>query len=115
MIDIAKARLQGKEKGASSIRRPAAADSAVQTRIDRFVRAVELTARDTPAAVDSLLLLRIEAIADSPQFAAALRDATDALRRGKSVDATAALARARRALTGPSTARDSIARWDILP
>ena len=112
VIDIAKARLQGKEKGASSIRRPAAAsDSALQTRVDRFVRAVELTAHDTPAAVDSLLLLRIEALADSPQFAAALRDATDALRRGKSADATAALARARRALAGPSTARDSIARW----
>ena len=116
VIDIAKARLQGKEKGASSIRRPAAAsDSALQARVDRFVRAVELTARDAPAAVDSLLLLRIDALADSPQFAAALRDATDALRRGKSADATAALARARRALAGPSTARDSIARWGTLP
>ncbi|HSQ29785.1 MAG TPA: DUF4175 family protein, partial [Gemmatimonadaceae bacterium] len=118
VIDIAKARLQGKEKGTSSTRRPAAvSDSTFQSRVDRFVRAVELTSRDSRAAVDSLLVLRIEALGDSPQFAAALGDATDALRRGRSADATAALARARRALAGPSTARDSIARWGggILP
>ena len=118
VIDIAKARLQGKEKGASSNRRPTAvSDSAFQARVDRFVRAVELTARDSRAAVDSLLILRIEALGDSPQFAAALGEATDALRRGRSADATAALARARRALAGPSTVRDSIARWGggILP
>ncbi|HTJ22927.1 MAG TPA: hypothetical protein VL383_11065 [Gemmatimonadaceae bacterium] len=116
VVDIAKARLQGKDKGASSNRRPATvSDSTFQARVDRFVRAVELTARDARAAVDSLLILRIEALGESPQFAAALGDATDALRRGRSADATSVLGRARRALAGPSTVRDSIARWGILP
>ena len=116
VIDVAKARLQGKEKGASSVRVPAAdADSALQRRIDRFVRAVDLASREPSAAVDSLLLLRIDALTDAPAFASALRDATDALRRGKSDAATTALARARRALAGPSMARDSIARWGLIP
>jgi hypothetical protein len=115
VIDVAKARLQGKDKGASSVRAPAAADSAQSIRISRFVRAVELASRDPRPAIDSLLVLRIDALTDAPAFAAALRDATEALRRGRSTDATAALARARRALAGPSMARDSIARWGLIP
>ena len=118
VIDVAKARLQGKDKGASSVREPATgADSVLRARIGRFVRTVELAARDPSAAVDSLLLMRIDALADAPAYATALRDATDALRHGRGDQATAALARARRALAGPSVARDSIARWGggILP
>ena len=116
VIDVDKARLQGKDKGASSARLPGlAADSALRRRIDRFARAVELVSRNAAAAVDSLMLIRIDALTDAPSFAAALRDATDALRRGRSGDATAALARARRALAGPSIARDSIARWGFIP
>lgn len=116
VIDVDKARLQGKDKGVSSVRAPATeADSAQRARIDRFVRVVELVARDPASAVDSLLLMRIDALADAPAYAAALRDATDALRRGRGADATAALARARRALAGPSIARDSIARWGLTP
>lgn len=116
VIDVSKARLQGKDKGASSTRLPATdADSALQRRTVRFVRAVELAAREPAAAVDSLLLLRIDALADAPAFAGALRDATDALRRGQGGEATAALARARRALAGPPVARDSIARWGLIP
>ena len=116
VIDVDKVRLQGKAKGASSVRVPAVdADSALQHRIDRFVRAVDLTRREPSAAVDSLLVLRIDALTDAPAFAAALRDATDALRLGRGGDATAALARARRALAGPTMARDSIARWGLIP
>jgi len=115
VIDVAKARLQGRDKGASSVRAPVAADSAQSIRISRFVRAVELASRDPRPAIDSLLVLRIDALTDAPAFAAALRDATEALRRGRSSDATVALARARRALAGPSMARDSIARWGLVP
>ena len=116
VIDVAKARLQGKEKGAPSIRAPGTtADSALRSRIGRFVRAVELASRNPGPAIDSLLLLRIDALPDAPTFAATLRDAIDALRRGRSGDATAALARARRALAGPSFSRDSIARWGLIP
>ena len=69
----------------------------------------------TAAATDSLLVLRIDALADNAPFAAALSDAASAIRRGKSDDATLALTRARRALSGAPAARDSIARWGIVP
>lgn len=116
VIDLSKARLKGKDKGFTSKRRAlSATDSATQARADRFVRIVELTARDARAAADSLLVLRIDALTDNPTFAAALSDAASAIRAGKGDIATTALARARRSLAGVPAARDSIARWGIVP
>jgi hypothetical protein len=116
VIDIEKARLKGKDSGSSSVRRPlTVSDSAVNARADRFARIVELAARDPRAATDSLLLLRIDALADAPAFAAALGDAAQAMRAGKGDAATAALARARRALAGAPITRDSLGRWGIVP
>ena len=112
VIDIDKARLKGKDKGSSSNRLPLpAADSATRSLETRLVRAIELAARNASAAIDSLTLLRIDALADKPGFAATLLPAIDAMRRGRGADATAALARARRSLAGPPIVRDSIARW----
>jgi hypothetical protein len=116
VIDINKARLQGKDKGSASKRRPLTpADSASQVRAERFVAIVALSARDPRAAADSMLMLRVDALAEAPVFASALGDAANAVRRGKGDGATLALARARRALAGAPAAQDSIARWGIVP
>ena len=98
------------------MRRPlTVSDSAANARADRFARIVELAGRDPRAATDSLLLLRIDALTDAPSFAAALGDAVTAMRTGKSDAATAALARARRALAGPAIVQDSLGRWGNVP
>jgi hypothetical protein len=120
VVDLNKVRLTGKDKGSASKRRPlTASDSVNQARADRFVDIAELAGRVPVAAADSLLLLRIDVLPDNPALAAALSDAANALRRGKSDDATVALTlaltRARRALSGAPVARDSIARWSIVP
>jgi len=116
VIDIDKARLKGKDQGASSARRPATSpDTAAIARADRFTRIVELAARHPRSAIDSLLVLRIDALADAPAFAAALGDAVTAMRGGRGDAATSALARARRALAGSPTARDSLSRWGLVP
>ena len=116
VIDIEKSRLKGKDKGASSNRRAlTASDSAARARLGRFSAVVELAARDSRAAIDSLLVLRIDALSEQPLFAAALSDAASAMRRGKSDEATAALRRARRSLAGAPVVRDSLARWGIVP
>jgi len=116
VVDLAKVRLIGKDKGSASKRRPlTASDSATQARADRFVAIAELATRVPAAAADSMLLLRIDVLPDNPALAAALSDAANALRRGKSDDATLALTRARRALSGAPVARDSLARWGIVP
>jgi len=116
VVDVNKARLQGKDKGASSARLPrAAADPAARRRAERFATIVELAAQNGSAAIDSLLILRIEALTDAPAFAAALGDAANAMRRGNGVVATDALARARRLLAGAPIASDSLTRWSIVP
>jgi hypothetical protein len=116
VIDIDKARLKGKDKGSSATRLPLpAADSATRALESRLIRAIELSSRDAAAAIDSLSVLRIDALTDNATFAATLSPAIDAMRRGRGADATAALARARRSLAGPSIVRDSIARWGSVP
>jgi len=116
VVDVGKARLQGKDKGVSSVRQATnASDSPGRRRIERFANVVDLAARDAPAAIDSLLVLRIDALTDAPAFAAALSDAVNAMRGGKSAAATEALARARRSLAGAPITRDSLARWGIVP
>lgn len=116
VIDVNAARLKGKDKGSSSVRRPlTASDSAVRARNDRFARIVELAPSNAAAAADSLLLMRIDALTEAPAFAAALGDAAAALRRSDGRAATDALSRARRALAGSSATQDTLSRWGIVP
>jgi hypothetical protein len=74
-----------------------------------------LAPRNAGAAIDSLLLLRVDALSDAPAFASALADAVDALRKRRPNDASAALSRARRTLAGAPAARDSLSRWGWIP
>jgi hypothetical protein len=116
IVDVDKVRLIGKDKGTSSVRAGVAPlDSASRQRADQFCLIVELSARDPQAAIDSLLLLRIEVLGENAAFASALQQAAGAMRAGKSADATSALARARRALAGVPVSRDSLSRWGFLP
>ena len=110
VVDLAKARLQGKEKGAGSVRDAGRAeDGGRAARARRLDAALALLARDAGAAVDSLLLLRVDALGDDRALAAALDEAVRRLRAGD--DATAALRRARRAAAGEPAAEASLPRW----
>jgi hypothetical protein len=116
VLDLSRVRLKGKDKGSSSTRHAVGAiDVAQRALADRFLRILDLAARNQGAAADSLLVLRIDALADNPPFAAALSDAANAIRRRRGDDATSAFVRARRALGGAPVALDSIARWGIIP
>jgi hypothetical protein len=115
VVDVSAARLQGAEKGASSARAPLPADTAESARARRFARIVAQARRHPAAAIDSLLVLRIDALAGAPEFAAALRDAAAAMRTRRPTDAAGALVRARRLLAGAPVTRDSLSRWGIVP
>ena len=82
VIDINKARLKGKDKGASSARRAlTSSDSASHARVEPVRRASSSWRRAIrSSAIDSLLVLRIDALGDEPAFAAALSDAANAMR-----------------------------------
>ena len=100
VIDLAKVRLIGTDSAKYEARRALAALPESERRIAvRVLRGMELlTVRDA-GALDSLRLVRLDALASAPPLAAALGDLIDAAERGR--DATASLLRVRRLAVAP--------------
>ncbi len=99
IIDIAKVRLAGKDTGVTNLRRAREALPPREARrAVRLVAAAQLVVSDASAARDSLAVLRVDALGDSPAFAAAVGDILEVLAREG--DVTAAFVRARRVLGG---------------
>lgn len=100
ILDLAKIRLTGKDTGQVTQRSVRAMVPSREAAWDRrVVAAAQQLGRATaePSAVrDSLAVLRVEALADAPAFAAALGNILSVLERGG--DATAAFVQARRVL-----------------
>jgi hypothetical protein len=116
VVDVAKVRLAGKDKGEASLREPRAVVDPVQRRrAESFARATALLARDPDAAADTLLVMRVGALGGSPSLAAALDDAARTVRRGDAGEIALAWARVRRAIGGAPVARDSLSAWGGAP
>jgi hypothetical protein len=110
VVDLARVRLTGKERGAASTRLPRApTDAAGARRAARLAAAIELAARSPAAAIDSIVLLRVESLDAAPPLAAALGDALAAMRSGR--DATASLSRARRIADGAVRGSGRLGAW----
>jgi hypothetical protein len=109
VVDVNRARLAGKlDSVVPAGRTPLAVDTTtVPAR--RFARAALLAGRDRQAALDSLLLLRVELLDTSPASAAALGEVVAALRGGG--DVAAALARARPVVAGPARTQEVMRAW----
>ncbi len=110
VVDVAKVRLAGKETGVGGVRaaRPAADPGRVQ-RLARFDAVVAMAARVPAAAVDSLVMLRLELLERDTGAAQALAAAADAVRRGG--DVSAALLTARRVLSGAVERQAGLSLW----
>jgi hypothetical protein len=114
VVDIERVRLQGKDKGTPAPRTPREAlDPARAARLSRFDAALLLARTASDAAVDSLLLIRLELLARDDIAARALESAANALRSGR--DATSALIRARRALAGGIELHSAVSAWGPIP
>ncbi|HEX2722624.1 MAG TPA: hypothetical protein VHM24_06870 [Gemmatimonadaceae bacterium] len=110
IVDLARVRMTGKEKGTANSRTPgSAADSARALLERRFTSAVELIPRNAAGALRELTMLQVEALSTAPAFAGAIGEAIDAFR--KSRDATIPLLRARRALSGDPVAKPGLSPW----
>ncbi len=110
VVDLARVRLTGKDKGTPGARTPRlATDAARRPLLARFARALDVLARDPGAGVDSLIVLRLAVAESRPAAASALEGAIGELRGSR--DATASLLRARRALDDVVVASDSLAVW----
>lgn len=109
VVDVNRARLAGKRDSLPPATRvPLAAPGRV-TPAERFARASALIAQDRQAAIDSLMLLRIEVLDTSTAGAAALGAVIASLREGR--DVTGALARARHVLAGAPRSDSVMRPW----
>lgn len=111
VVDLVRVRLSGRDTGQASVRRSGTALARLSAVYDvRLLRAVGLLTADATAARDSLLTLRLDAVAGHPALAQALAGALDALSSGR--DATDALVRARRSLALPERAV-GVSPWSV--
>jgi hypothetical protein len=114
VVDIDRVRLQGREKAAPAPRTSRqAVDPEREKRLARFDAALALARTAPAAAVDSLLLLRLDLLDRDTASVRALEAAANALRGGR--DATAALVRARLALTALPAAPAPLSAWSSPP
>jgi hypothetical protein len=110
IVDLKRVRLAGEEKGSSSTRTPRSFADSTRVRLSaRFNAALELIEKDPARALTELALIRVDALSSLPIFAAALGEASDAIRAGR--DATLPLLRARRALDGLPRATPGLSPW----
>jgi hypothetical protein len=110
IVDIARVRMTGKEKGSANIRTPLTPADSARVRLERqFSDAIELTQSRPSDAIRAFTLLQVAALAEYPSFASAVGEAVDAIRKGR--DATLALLRARRLLSGDPSARPGLPAW----
>jgi hypothetical protein len=112
VIDLARIRLQGAARGSPSTRQPPEPQGrGLVERLSRLERVIILAGEDAGAAADSLLLLRIDLLAESPAAADALGEAAAALRRGRAADVERSLIRARNAITGKAVRAPGLSQW----
>ncbi|MEO8294409.1 MAG: hypothetical protein ABI613_02760 [Gemmatimonadota bacterium] len=113
VVDVNRVRLAGKraDAGSSRVGQRPTEERTIERLVSRFTTAIDLL--PTSAGVDSLSLLRIDALSLAPDFAGALGDAIADLRGGR--DATSQLIRARRLLARPAESRPGISSWDVIP
>ena len=110
VVDIARVRMSGKEKGNTNIRTPRSATDSSRVNLEkRFSDAVELIEAKPADAIRAFTLMQVEALSVSPAVASALGEAIDAFRKGR--DATLPLLRARRALSGDPAASPGLPAW----
>ena len=100
VVDLEKIRLIGTDSAKFEARRALAALAPTERRLgERVLRALALVASRDSAALDSLRLVRLDALTSAPSLAAIVGEAIDAMEHGR--DATAALLRARRLALAP--------------
>ena len=116
IVDIAKARLAGKDKGTASVREPRPpVDPKVRRRSATFERVTTMLSSNPDAAADSLLIMRVDALGDSPTLAAALDDAAKALRKRDARAVELAWIRVRRTIGGEPVRSTGVGAWGGVP
>ncbi len=110
IVDLEKIRLIGTDSAKFEARRALSALPAPERRLaERTLHGLALLSRGDSAALDSLQLVRLDALGTVPALAVALGEVIDVTSRGR--DATAALLRARRQALMPWRSGDASSLW----
>ena len=110
VVNLDRVRLTGKEKGTSNTRTPRSFADSTRVRLSaRFAAVLDMIEKQPARAMTELALMRVDALTTLPDFAAALGEATDAIRGGR--DATLPLLRARRVLDGSPEVTPGLPAW----
>ena len=109
VVDVNRARLAGKRDSLPPVARSPRATATSAAPTQRFARATALVDHDRQAAIDSLMLLRVQLLDVSPAGAAALGEVVAGLRAGS--ETAPALGRARSALAGVPRTDGAMRLW----
>ncbi len=110
VVDLAKIRLIGTDSAKFEMRHALNALPPTERRVaERVLRALALLGTRDSSAVDSLRIVRLDALGHSPQLAGAIGDAIEALDHSRNV--TAALLRARRLALSPWRRSNGASLW----
>ncbi len=110
VVDLAKIRLIGTDSAKFEARRALDALPVAERRLaERALRGLALLVAGDSIALDTLRLVRLDALATSPQLAAVLGEAIDAVESRR--NATAAILRARRLVLAPWRRSNANSLW----
>jgi hypothetical protein len=109
VVDVNRARLAGKRDSLPPATRTPLGARDTGRPTQRFAQAAALIAHDRQAAVDSLMLLRIELLDTSPSGAAAIGNVIGVLREGR--HPAVAIAHVRSVLAGPPRSDSAMRTW----
>lgn len=109
VVDVNRARLAGKRDSLPPAARAPITSRTAAMPSQRLARAAALIEHSRQAAIDSLMLLRIDVLESSPAGAAAVGELVAALRQGR--EAAPMLARTREVIAGPPRSDGAMGAW----
>lgn len=113
LVNLGRVRMQGHDTGyaAPRVRRPVSGELR-QEMLGHYTRSMQFLEAAPDSAVNTLMLMQVEALREFPDLASFLGEAIDAIRDGE--DPSAALADVRRYLEGETIVRQRLTTWSAM-
>lgn len=113
LVNLGRVRLQGHDTGYAAPRVPRPVSGELrQEMLQRYARSMQFLEPAPDSALNTLMLMQVDALREYPDLAARLGEAIDAIRDGE--DASAPLADVRRYLEGETIVRRTLTPWSAM-
>ena len=113
LVNLGRVRLQGTDTGYAEprVRRPVSGELREEM-LERYTRSVQFLETAPDSAVNTLMLMQVDALREYPDLASFLGEAINAIRDNE--DASAPLADVRRSLEGETIVRRTLTSWSAM-